>query len=214
MSLVPVIFRTADAPGSPPVNTAQIYGSCVRLTTLPVMRSVESPLEAVSLIRERRPFEADEVRQVTIRVATSAADKIDDSGMVNLSMQYLIAVMLIDKTLSFKAAHDEPRMHDSAVLRHKAKIKVISDESLERLLPKRVAVVEITFSDGTMVTERNDTVRGSPENPMSSDEVSAKARDLMAPVLGSEKCAALIEKIFALEAVKNIAELQPLLQRA
>jgi 2-methylcitrate dehydratase PrpD len=175
---------------------------------------IQSPLEAVSLIRDRRPFEADEVTQVTVRVATSAADKIDDSGMVNLSMQYLIAVMLIDKTLSFKAAHDEPRMHDSAVLRHKAKIKVISDESLERLLPKRVAVVEITFSDGTMVTERNDTVRGSPENPMTSEEVSAKARDLMAPVLGSEKCAKLIEKILALDAVKNITDLRPLLQRA
>jgi dihydrofolate synthase/folylpolyglutamate synthase len=56
---------------------------------------IQSPLEAVSLLRERRPFEADDVRRVTIRVATSAADKIDDSGMVNLSMQYLIAVMLI-----------------------------------------------------------------------------------------------------------------------
>jgi 2-methylcitrate dehydratase PrpD len=129
-------------------------------------------------------------------------------------MQYLIAVMLIDKTLSFKAAHDEPRMHDPAVVRQKAKIKVIADESLELLLPKRVAVVEITFRDGTTLTERNDTVRGSPENPMTSEEVSAKARDLMAPVLGSEKCAALIEKIFALEDVKNIAALRPLLQRA
>ncbi len=175
---------------------------------------IQSPLEAVSLIRERRPFEADDVRRVTIRVATSAADKIDDSGMVNLSMQYLIAVMLIDKTLSFKAAHDEPRMHDPAVVRQKAKIQVIADESLERLLPKRVAVVEITFSDGTTLTERNDTVRGSPENPMTSEEVSTKARDLMAPVLGSEKCAALIEKILALENVKNIAALRPLLQRA
>jgi 2-methylcitrate dehydratase PrpD len=134
--------------------------------------------------------------------------------MVNLSMQYLIAVMLIDKTLSFKAAHDEPRMHDPAVVREKAKIKVISDETLERLLPKRVAVVEITFSDGTTVTERNDTVRGSPENPMTSEEVTAKARDLIAPVLGSEKCAKLVDKIFALEDVRNIAELRPLLQRA
>jgi len=33
-------------------------------------------------------------------------------------------------------------------------------------------------------------------------------------VLGSETCAALIEKIFALEDVKNIAALRPLLQQA
>jgi 2-methylcitrate dehydratase PrpD len=175
---------------------------------------IQSPLEAVSLIRQRRPFEADDIERINIRVSTSAADKIDDSGMVNLSMQYLVAVMLIDKTLSFKAAHDEPRMHDPAVVRQKAKIKVIADESLERLLPKRVAVVEMTFKDGSTITERNDTVRGSPENPMSGEEVIAKARELMVPVLGAEKCAQLIERLSALEKIRDIRELRALLQCA
>ncbi len=134
--------------------------------------------------------------------------------MANLSMQYLMAVMLIDKGLSFKAAHDEPRMQDPAVLRQKAKIKVTADESLEQLLPQRVAIVEITFCDGTTITERNDNVRGSPENPMIGEEVIAKARDLMVPVLGNEKCAKLIGRLIALEDVGDIRELRPLLQRA
>lgn len=175
---------------------------------------IQSPLEAVSLIRQRRPFEPDDVERIIVRVASSAADKIDDSVMANLSMQYLIAVMLIDKALSFKAAHDGPRMRDPAVLRQKAKIKVVADESLERLLPRRVAIVEITFGDGTTITERNDSVRGSPENPMTSEEVAAKGRDLIVPVLGNEKCAALIDRLFALEDVTDIRELRPFLQRA
>jgi 2-methylcitrate dehydratase PrpD len=175
---------------------------------------IQSPLEAIQLIRQRRPFEPDDVRQITVRVSTSAADKIDDSVMANLSMQYLIAVMLIDRSLSFTAAHDNARMRDPAVLRQKAKIKVVADESLERLLPKRVAIVEVVFNDGTVITERNDTVRGSPENPMTPEEVAAKARDLIAPVLGPEKCAKLIERIFALEDVKDVGQLRPLLQRA
>ncbi len=174
---------------------------------------IQSPLEAIQIIRQRRPFEPDDIRQINIRVSTSAADKIDDSVMANLSMQYLIAVMLIDGTLSFKAAHDDARMQDPAVLRQKAKMKVIADESLERLLPRRVAIVEVTFNDGTTITEQNDTVRGSPENPMTSEEVAVKARDLMAPVLGDEKCAKLIERILALEDVGDIGELRPLLQR-
>jgi 2-methylcitrate dehydratase PrpD len=173
---------------------------------------IQSPLEAVSIIRQRHPFEPDEVQRINVRVATSAANKIDDSVMANLSMQYLIAVMLIDKGLSFKAAHDDQRMRDPAVLRQKAKIKVIADESLERLLPRRVAIVEITFSDGTTITERNDAVRGSPENPMTSEEVIAKARDLMVPVLGNEKSGNLIDKLFVLEDVRDIRELRPLLQ--
>src|SRR5688572_13491254 len=173
---------------------------------------IQSPLDAVSLIRERRPFEPDDVERIDIRVSTSAADKIDDSVMPNLSMQQMVAVLLIDKALSFKAAHDEERMRDPAVLRQKAKIKVVADESLERLLPRRVAIVEITFSDGTTITERNDAVRGSPENPMTSEEVIAKARDLMVPVLGNEKSGNLIDKLFVLEDVRDIRELRPLLQ--
>jgi 2-methylcitrate dehydratase PrpD len=175
---------------------------------------IQSPLEAIRLVRERRPFEPDEIRGITVRVSTSAADKIDDSAMANLSMQYLIAVMLIDGGLSFKAAHDDARMHDPAVARQKAKIKVMADESLERLLPRRVAIVEIAFHDGTVITEMNDTVRGSPGNPMSSEEVAAKARELIAPVLGDQKCSRLIDRIFALEDVADIRELRPLLQRA
>jgi hypothetical protein len=57
-------------------------------------------------------------------------------------------------------------------------------------------------------------VRGTPENPMSREEVVAKARDLIVPVLGAAKCDALIEKLLSLENVKDIRELRPLLQRA
>jgi hypothetical protein len=47
---------------------------------------------------------------------------------------------------------------------------------------------------------------------MTRDEVIAKASDLMAPVLGSEKCTTLIKSVFALENTKNVRELRPLLQ--
>jgi 2-methylcitrate dehydratase PrpD len=92
-------------------------------------------------------------------------------------------------------------------------VQVVAEEGLERLLPKRVAVVEITLKDGTQLSERNDTVRGTPENPMTHDEIVAKARDLITPVLGAEKCTKLIERIYALEQVRDIRDLRPLLQR-
>jgi 2-methylcitrate dehydratase PrpD len=175
---------------------------------------IQSPLDAIELMRRHRHFEADDVRHIDVRVATSTVDKIDDSVMPNLSMQQMIAILLIDGTLSFEAAHDEARMSDPAVLRQKAKIKVIADEALEHLLPKRVAILALTLNDGSIMTERIDTVRGTPENPMSGDEVAAKARDLIAPVLGDKKCAKLIERVFALEGIEDIRQLRPLLQRA
>jgi 2-methylcitrate dehydratase PrpD len=72
----------------------------------------------------------------------------------------------------------------------------------------------VTLTDGTRLVERNDTVRGTPENPMSRDEIVAKARDLIVPVLGAETCGKLVDAIFALERIKDIRELRPLLQKA
>ena len=120
--------------------------------------------------------------------------------------------MLLDRTVSFRAAHDKARMQDAAIQHERAKVEVIAEEELERLLPKRVAIVEVTLADGTRLAARNDTVRGTPENPMSREEVVAKARDLVTPVLGADSCAKLIEKIFALERVRDVGELRPLLQ--
>jgi hypothetical protein len=48
---------------------------------------------------------------------------------------------------------------------------------------------------------------------MMREEIIAKARDLMVPVLGAAKFEQLTARIFALESVRNLVELRPLLQR-
>jgi hypothetical protein len=48
---------------------------------------------------------------------------------------------------------------------------------------------------------------------MPRKEVMAKARDLMAPVLGAADCSKLIERMLELDKVKDIRQLRPLLQR-
>jgi 2-methylcitrate dehydratase PrpD len=173
---------------------------------------IQSPLDAVVNLRNEHPFDADQVKQVLVRLSTSAAPKVDNVQSPDLCLQYLVAVMLLDRTVSFRAAHDRARMVDPAIQRERAKVVVTAEEELERQLPRRVAIVEITLNDGTKLREENETVRGTPENPMSRDEIVAKARDLVAPVFGAEKCNALIDKVFKLEEVRDIRELRPLLQ--
>jgi 2-methylcitrate dehydratase PrpD len=175
---------------------------------------VQTPLDAIVNLRKRRPFEANEVRQVVVRSATSQAERVDNREMPDINLQYLLAVMLLDKTVSFHAAHDKPRMQDAAVVRERAKIQLIPDAELERQLPTRVGIVDITLNDGTHLSERVDNARGTPENPMTREEVVAKARDLMTPILGAEKCSKLIARMLDLENVKNVRELRPLLQTA
>jgi 2-methylcitrate dehydratase PrpD len=174
---------------------------------------IQAPLDALELILKRRAIDADQVQTVTVRVASSEAALVNNREMPDICMQYMIAVMLLDKTASFKAAHDKPRMQDAAVLKQRAKVQLVLDAELERQLPARVAIVEVALVDGTRLTETVKAVRGTAENPMPREEVIAKCRDLMTPVLGADRCSKLIDTTLNIESLKSIRALRPLLQR-
>jgi len=174
---------------------------------------IQAPLDALDILLKGKPFQADQVKQVVVRVATSAGYTVNNRDMPDICLQHLVAVMLIDRTVSFRAAHDKARMQDPTVLRERAKVQLVPDEELERLIPVRVAIVEVTLTDGTQLTERVDHVRGTPENPMTTDEVIAKARELMTPILGASPCSSLIGHVLGLQDVNDIRELRTMLQR-
>ena len=174
---------------------------------------IQAPLDAMETLLKRSRFEPDQVKQVTVRVATDEAAIVDNRTIPDICLQHLIAVMIVDKNVTFKTAHDVARMQDPAVLRQRAKVNLVHDEALERLMPKRVAIVEVTLTDGKVLSERVEAVRGTADNPMTRDEVAAKARELMTPVLGVPTTAKLIERIFDLENVKSVRDLRPLLQK-
>jgi len=154
----------------------------------------------------------DNVQKIVARVASHEATVVDNREIPDICLQHMLAVMLIDKTASFRAAHDVARMKDANILKQRAKVTLVGDASLDKLLPKRAAVVEVTTMDGKTVSERVETVRGTSGNPMTREEMIAKGRDLCVPILGAEKYSRLVEKIFALETVKSITELRPLIQ--
>ena len=178
----------------------------------PVGSPIQAALDALELLRKQRPFEAEEVKQLDVRLATDEAAIVNNRKIPDICLQHMMAVALLDKTVSFATAHDVSRMNDPVVLRERAKINLLPDAELERIMPLRVAIVELTLADGTQLRQRVDNVRGTPENPMTRDEILAKARDLITPVLGPEKCSALLLKIFDLESVSDIRALRPLLQ--
>ena len=192
----------------------EIYG--VTQTTLKKWTTggpIQAPLDALDNLLKRKPFQADQVKQVVVRVATSAGYTVNNRDMPDICLQHLVAVMLLDKTVSFRAAHDKARMQDTVVLRERGKVQLVPDDELERLIPVRVAIVEVTLTDGTQLSERVEHVRGTPENPMTTDEVVAKARELMTPVLGAAVCSTLIEHVMGLQDVKDMRDLRPMLQR-
>ena len=148
---------------------------------------IQAPLDALENLMKKHPFAPAQVAHVDVRVATSEANTVNNRDMPDICLQHMVAVMLLDRTASFAAAHDKPRMQDAAVLRERAKVRLVPDEELERLYPKRITIVEVTLIDGTKLTERVEAVRGTAENPMTRDEVIQKARDLISPRFGGDQ---------------------------
>jgi len=212
-------FFLAYAPHADPAGLIDKLGERYEVTRTDIKKwSVGSPiqavLDAIENLLKRHPFEANQVQQVTVRLAPPEAVTVNNREMPDICLQHMVAVMLLDKTVSFRAAHDKARMQNPAVLRERAKVQLVPDEELARFLPQRQAIVEITLVDDTHLTERVEAVRGTARNPMDREEVVAKARDLMTPVLGEAASASLVEKVLAVESIKDIRELRPLLQRA
>jgi len=212
-------FLQAFAPMNDPSMLTDKLGERYEITRTDVKKwtvsaPIQAPLDALDNLLKKNRFEASQVKQVVVRVAADEATIVDNREIPDICLQHLAAVILLDKTVSFKSAHEAARMKDPAVLRERAKVSLIHDEALERLMPKRVAIVEVTLTDGKTLSERVEAVRGTAANPMTREDIIAKARDLITPVLGAATCQKLIDKVFAIEGMKNVLEFRPLLQRA
>jgi 2-methylcitrate dehydratase PrpD len=211
-------FFQAFGPKNDPAMLIEGIGQRYEITRTNVKKwtvgaPIQAPLDALDNLLKRERFEAAQVKQVIVRVAADEATIVDNREIPDICLQHLVAVMLVDKTVSFKSAHEKARMQDPAVLRERAKVQLVHDEELERLMPRREAVVDVVLADGKRLSERVGAVRGTAENPMTREDVVAKARDLVTPVLGPATCQKLIDRVFDLEKVKNVRELRPLLQR-
>ncbi len=192
-------FFQAYAPKAKPERLVEKLGERYEVVQTDIKKwtvgsPIQGPLDAIEAIRSKRSFEADQVRRVTVRLAPSVAAVVDNRDIPDICLQHMVAVMLVDKTVSFHAAHDKPRMQDTAILRERAKVDLVRDAELVQFLPVRVAVVEIELADGTRLSERISAVRGTPRNPMSRTEVMEKARDLTAPILGLRNLQPLLQR--------------------
>lgn len=212
-------FFQAFEPAADPTGLIEKLGERFEIMKTNIKKwSVGSPIQAaldgIEALRAEHPFTAEQVQEIKIRLATDEANIVNNREIPGICLQHMVAVMLLDKTVTFRTAHDVARMKDAEVLRQRAKIQLIKDEELQNLMPLRVAIVDIKLVDGTHLIKRVDNVRGTPENPMTREEVVTKATDLISPVLGAAVATKLVERVMNLESVKNIGDMRPLLQSA
>jgi len=174
---------------------------------------IQAPLDAfLSLQREHR-LTPDNVEQIVARLPEDGARVVNDRAMPDISCQHILALALIKGTISFEDSHSYEQMKDPKVRAVKERVQLVADPKLMDRAAPRSGLVEVTLRDGRTVSHFTPHAPGTKENPMDTERVNAKARLLMAPVLGAERTEQLIERVNALESIKDLRELRPYLAR-
>lgn len=178
----------------------------------PVGSPIQAPLKALLNLIGKFGLTFSDVESITARLEDlSAVTTVSDRSMPDINLKYILAVTLLDGGLTFAAAHSYERMNDPAVLALKKRITIVEDPELAASKIRRQGIVEVTTRDGALLKEHVVSVQGTAENPMDVEEVESKCKDLLIPVLGKDRSLELISRIFNLEQLTNVRDLNPLL---
>jgi len=168
---------------------------------------IQAVLDSVQALAQEHGLGADDIQAIRVRMSGNESHVVDNREMASINLQHLVAILVLDGDVTFAAAHDEARMDADDIKAVKSRIELFPDPDL----PRRKPVIEITTIDGKTLEHATPAVRGTPDNPMTRDEVEAKALDLISPIIGDEKARTLIDQVRNIEAVKNARDLRPYL---
>jgi 2-methylcitrate dehydratase PrpD len=191
----------------------RFYVTETAIKTFSVGYPIQSALDAMLTLRRDHSLTPANVDRIVARLPEDGAGIVNNSAMPDVNLQYLMAVALIDGTVSFDASHSYERMKDAQVLAVKQRVELVGDRSLMDPAAPRSASVDVRLRDGRTVNHFTRHAPGTKENPLDTAGVAAKARTLIAPVLGEQPCERVIAAVNALDTSGSVRQLVALLVR-
>jgi 2-methylcitrate dehydratase PrpD len=175
---------------------------------------IQAPLDAFLRLHREHGLNVSNVERIVVRLPEDGARVVNDRAMPDVNCQHIIALALVKGTVSFEDSHSYEQMADPTVRAAKARVQLVADPALMNPAAPRSGKVEVTLRDGRIVSHFTRHAPGTMENPLDTESVNAKARLLMAPVLGAERTEAIIQRVNAVEELDDVRALRPFLSRA
>ncbi len=146
----------------------------------PVGSPIQSMMDAIEYLIKNNDFSFKDIKEITVEIPSDRFHIVNDREIPSISAQHLIAVHLIKKIMRYEEAHDESLFNDLDVVNLRKKIKAISSDELAIAKPERQSKIKIILNNGKVLFYHAKSVRGTPDNPMTEDDISEKARRLFA----------------------------------
>lgn len=179
----------------------------------PVGGPIQGPLHVLRELIQQHGFKAGDVEKLVARMPDKELEIVNNREMPDISVQHLLAVMLLDGTVTFASAHDFARIKDPRVLKLRERIEAVGDPDLTDAQRRWRCVMEMTLKDGRVLRHQTMAAKGSFENPLTPAEEEEKALDLIVPVLGKKRGQALLAALWKFEQLKDVRALRRLYAR-
>src|SRR5215468_9765978 len=157
------------------------------IKTFPVGYPNQAPLDALLKLSRDNKLTPANVDRIIVHLPEDAVGIVSNSPMTDVNCQYLMATALVNGGVSFEHAHSREHMTEPQIRAAMERVKVIGDPRLNDPAAPRGGLVEVVLMDGRTISRHTRFPPGTKENPLDTEALNAKARDLMGPVLGSQR---------------------------
>ncbi len=151
------------------------------IKTYSVGYPIQSAVDAFLSLRREYALRVDNVDRIVVRLPADGAGIVDNSSMPDVNCQYIIAVALVDGAVSFANSHSYERMADPQIRAVKERVQLVADRKLVDPAAPRSALVEADAQGWPHREPLYAFPPGTKENPLNTEGLNAKVRDLMAP---------------------------------
>lgn len=180
--------------------------------------SIHSALDGLAAIMQEQKLKADDIAKVEAglspmtHVHCAWAYRAQGVTAAQMNLYYGMAVIALDGA-AFTAQFRESRLDDPRILDFISRISAHVDPEIETMgAPFRHASrVKITARNGKIHEKLSLHRRGSPENPLSTEEVVHKFRNVVAPCMDETAADNIIAAVNSFETLADIGTVMPLL---
>lgn len=180
-----------------------------------VCRWAHAPIDATIALAQQENLRESEIDRIVVDTFGEGTRLLDYAPVTVVAAQFSIpfALALAVRYHHVGLAHvSDTNLRDPDLLRLAGKVEVTIDPKLNRLYPEKTgARVTIHTSRGRFQASV-DYPLGSPENPLSEDDLVAKYRSLTVTIVGEETSRRIMEAILALPQARDVTTLAKLLR--